>query len=829
MANASPQDTYYRPLIPLSIALMAGIAAGETLSGHGAGVAVAAVLCGIWIVVLIRKKPSSAVLPLLFFFATGYVAISPFSDPLFPPHHVIHHTDKGPVKLFGRVDGIPYLSSGRMKFPMSVKQIWFKGEKIHATGKVRVTVSEETAIRKGDHLEVTSKIRSIRNFNNPGRFDYVRFMRFQQIFGSAYIKADKVVIIPDTSSGGWRSKVDVLRAFIAARIDETDFFGKHTADRKTILKALLVGDKTDFTPELRDRFNRAGVAHLLAISGLHVGIVAGCAFMVFRWLFSFIPLFLRYGWSKKAAALATILPVVIYGLLAGMSPSTQRAVIMVCVFLLAFPIQREHDPLNTLAIAALVILAIFPHALFSVSFQLSFTAVLGILTGLLLVPEKNKDKEHPWQSVFIKIKGFIWITVFATISTLPLIMIYFNQVPFLGILSNLVVVPVIGFVAVPVGLTALLLLPVSINAAVFVLSVSGWFVDLGLYLVNFISALPFAAAKTITPSFFEAVLFYLFIGILINMNHFPHAKKAAALLLILALADTAYWANQRWFNTDLKVTAIDVGQGSAALIEMPGGFRALYDGGGFYDNTAFDVGKRVVAPFLWQKKIAVIDLMVLSHPNADHLNGLIYIARHFHVKSFWSGNEPAKTKGHHELIRACREKGIEMADFQTMDKRLKINGVDIKILYPPADFLDMKKTEPQRNSNNSSVVIKADYGTTGFLFTGDIMSFAEDELVQASGADIKSLVLFAPHHGSDRSSTPVFVKAVAPEVVIFSTGYLNRFHFPRPTVVNRYKKAGATLFDTSTHGAVCISSDGKSLEIKPYLGPTTCLTQYETH
>jgi competence protein ComEC len=451
----------------------------------------------------------------------------------------------------------------------------------------------------------------------------------------------------------------------------------------------------------RGWFNRAGVGHVLAISGLHIGIVATVAFFFFHKLLRRVRPLLWRAWTRKGAAILSLVPVCIYGLVSGMSPSTQRAVIMVGAFLMTFLFERERDTLNTLALAALIILICFPPALFSISFQLSFAAVLSILYGLSCTQKtasidaqnaksgiarsdvkisdqvqgqgagrSRKRSIHGYVSIYwrratqplglrwgfettfnqlrrklvgfflvslLAICGTLLVSLLAICGTLPLVMFYFNQISLIGLLANFVVVPLVGFVVIPCGLLTLFIYPVSSQIAYGCVKICLFVLDYVLLAINYFADLPFAAVKTITPSLFEMVCYYVLGWAVLNglntrkapagyrnlpnaradhvpARHWylkPHgrfglkrlfsrvasapklltagsaAKRGAIIGLVVVLAllvDAGYWFARRHLNGDLRVTYIDVGQGNSALLELPGGHTALIDGGGFSDN-----------------------------------------------------------------------------------------------------------------------------------------------------------------------------------------------------------------------------------------------------
>ena len=257
-----------------------------------------------------------------------------------------------------------------------------------------------------------------------------------------------------------------------------------------------------------------------------------------------------------------------------------------------------------------------------------------------------------------------------------------------------------------------------------------------------------------------------------------------------------------------------MGKGNSALLEMPGGINFLIDGGGFSDNSIFDVGARVIAPFLWRKKIKTVDTLILSHPDSDHLNGLLYIVENFHVQRVLTNNEAANIKSYQRFMEIIERENIHLPRFMDLPRMQTINGVQLHFLYPPEDFLQRKK-ERWRNPNNNSLVVKAVFGSKSILFPGDIQAMAERELVSMGKNTLQSTVLIAPHHGGRSSSTTEFLDTVKPELVIISSGWKTSYKFPHPSVLKRYKERGCRILRTDCNGAVMMVTDGRSLKIKP--------------
>jgi competence protein ComEC len=870
---------YARPVAALLISLMGGIVLGYQWPGCFIG-ALVIVLCSFALIGIqfIRHKTAGRI-PIIFYLALGYASIQPWVAPHFTANHIQNFSDETRWQITGVVDSHPVESSYFKKFVLRADTLSHGEATYRVTGRIQVTASGPGPIlARGDRVEFYSRLRQVRNFNNPGGFNYRRYMAFKGIWHTGYTRGSRLQVVHRESSRAATQHLNDARRAFAAFIESAD-----RGPSAAVLKTLILGDRTAISSEIRDRFNRAGVGHVLAISGLHIGIVAMVAFFLAYRLLSFVRPLLWRAWTRKAAAVVSLFPVCIYGLISGMSPSTQRAVIMVSAFLLTFLFEREGDTLNTLALAAFMILILFPPALFSISFQLSFMAVLSILYGLsclwpmpagdgqaVQIGFTGSDFKTAFHQLRRKLIGFFLVSLLAICGTLPFAMYYFNQISLIGLFANFAVVPVVGFIVLPAGLLALFIYPLSSLIAYGCIKICLWVLDYLLKIITHLADLPFAAVKTITPSLFEMLCYYVLGWVVLgwikyrrspdddqkissaqldhdagtsrasklsarwDRNRFGRwvaaahrwlmagfaSKRGAMIGLLVVVAfmtDAGYWFARRHLSDSLRVTCIDVGQGSSALLELPGGHTVLIDGGGFSDNNTFDMGARVIAPFLWRKKICTIDTLVLSHPNSDHLNGLIYIAGHFNVKTIWTNNEARDTVGYRRLQNIIAQKQIERPNFQDISRHQRINGVEFYFLYPPADFMARKADQKWRTANNNSLVVKVSYGRISFLFPGDIAAEAEKELVGLAGADLACDVLLVPHHGSRSSSSPPFLSKVQPDVAVISAGWKNRFRLPHAKVLNAYENIGCRLFRTDRNGAIVFETDGNHLSVEPFL------------
>jgi len=510
-------------------------------------------------------------------------------------------------------------------------------------------------------------------------------------------------------------------------------------------------------------------------------------------------------------------PVIGYGLAAGMSPSTQRAVVMVLVFFFGTLVHRAQEPINTLAFAALLLLVIDPGALFSISFQLSFSAVAVILYGLHRLYGGSLSPQGHSRRILKKLLLMITVSFLATVGTLPLTLFYFNRVSTVGTLSNLLVVPLIGTGVLPMGLLGLCLIPLSESGAAALLNVSETLLSLVIQAIRYVGDRSFVAVDVFTPTIFEILIYYAVLWALVNLRCSEFARALLLVGLFAGGADACYWVQQRLWHRDFRVTVIDVGQGSASLLEFPKGRCMLIDGGGFSDNSVFDVGRYVVGPLLRKKRIRTVDIVVLSHPNSDHMNGLLFILDHFHVGEVWTNGQRASTPSYQHFTEIIEARGIPSPLFDDIARHSNMEGVLVDILHPAKGFLTHPVRRSRRNTNNNSIVIKASFGSTVFLFPGDIMAAAERELVARHGSDLRSTFVAAPHHGSRTSSTDRLLEALKPEWVIVSSGRKGSRLFPHPTVAERYRRHGIRLLRTDTHGAVSVRIKLQGYTVRTFL------------
>jgi competence protein ComEC len=749
---------------------------------------------------------------LTFFIAN--TALRHVLKPSFSPDHVHQLALPQEVTIEGWLYREPDRFPHRGRLYIETLHVWKNGSAYPAQGKILVSVRSLTGPwQYGDLLRVTVRLRTPRNFHTPGSFDYEGHLARQDIYVTAFLWEDKEI-----ERVGWHGnllgkQVEHLRRTIGS------FFSAHLDEQTAaVLRALIVGDEAHLTKDVRTLFSRAGVAHVLSISGLHISLVAAASYGAWWWLLGRSHYLLLRFVMPKIAALLTIPPVLFYAGLAGSNVATWRSVVMVLVYLLAILLDRQEEVYRSLAFAALLISLLWPGAVLDISFQLSFLSVLSLLLGMqrfsVWWETKKVQRLTPfplWQErIGYWLAAYFVVSLSAMLGSAPLTAFHFNQVSVVGVLANLLIVPLLGSAAVILGLSAAGLFLLSPTFAIPVLVCAGVATQGGAWLTQMIGGWSFSAFSVVTPTLLELLLLYssLFCGFFsIAWMELRTASLMRALFFVSLLAlltDCLFWIHSRYFHQDLRVTFLDVGQGDATVVELPGSQVMVIDGGGFASEE-FDAGEAILAPFLWSRKIARVDILVMSHPQLDHYGGLAFVAEQFAPRELWFNGERASITRFARLWTALEHAGAALRVFCRDTSRIDLVRVQVEVLHPPCQHTGL-------DTNNASLVLRLSHSEIDFLFTGDLEA-AGEQGVLAHRSEVASEILKAPHHGSRTSSTLAFVNEVNPQVVVASLGDHNRFGFPAAEVVQRYKQKGSRFFRTDQDGAVTIISDGHSYKI----------------
>jgi competence protein ComEC len=580
-----------------------------------------------------------------------------------------------------------------------------------------------------------------------------------------------------------------------------------------LLRALVLGERLAVEADTEAGFRAAGALHVLSVSGLHLTAIAGFLFLVLRKLILFFPVLALRLRPELIAGLVCLPAMGFYTLLTGEAVATVRAALMGGLALAAVLMRRPPSVANAIACAAALLLLSSPLLLLDVSFQLSFAGVISLAVSA--AARRRDGGEETSRGGAAKagrwLARAVWASGAAMIVTVPLCAHHFAEIAPAALVGNLLLVPPLELGALPLGLLGSALGAGHPVLGLVPLRLAGWLSAFSLWLADGFRRLA-PVISVMSPNLMETLLFLagaLLLVIAAGRPPRPRLLLGAGLAFVVGAGAMGIRVLARRLDPNMRITFLDVGQGDAALVEAPGGFVMLVDAGGGVYPGSFDPGARVVGPVLRRKGIERIDLVVLSHPHPDHMNGLFHVFEHFQVGTLWTPGEAGGNPEYDRLIALARARGVEVAE-----PRSFVRGpLEVQARGPMLGA--SVRAPPGLGVNDASLVVRLGFAGRWFLFPGDIENQGEMELVAASEVDpLQSDVLKVPHHGSRTSSGAPLLDAVAPGIAVVSLGRRNRFGFPRAEVLARYASRGIKVLRTDLHGAVTLEVEkGGALQI----------------
>jgi competence protein ComEC len=707
-------------------------------------------------------------------------------------------------------------------------------------------------LRYGQIVELEARLRRIRNFQNPGAFDYEGFSARSQVYWTASTSAGSVVTVrPGRCGSRFQAAVFALRV---AALDRIDRLYPNNPYATAMMEATLIGESTRMERIWTDRFRRTGTYHMLVIDGLHITVLA-----------AFLLLLLRLCFLPEMTALAiTASGAWLYALVSGLNAPAIRAAGGFTLYVAARYFYRRGRLMNLLAAIAIVYLIWDPSQLFEAGFQLSFLAVAAI--GLLATPlleatslpyaraltginEPSRDPRLPprtaqfrlelrllaetlsyyvpisqaWAARALALAARIAIFAYdlALISTaiqiglaLPMA-IYFHRISLTGLSANILVVPLLALV-VPLGFLAVFTMW-RVPAII-----AGWLLHAGEVVAGWHTHLE-PDRRVLAPPLWLGVLFCATLLLLAFALRGLTKKKprsrpcsAAALTAVLALFALIFWHPfpPSVHPGELELTAIDVGQGDSLLICFPDSKLMLIDGGGVLAfgrraaTTRIDIGEDVVSPYLWSRSIRKIDVVALTHAHDDHAGGLPAIIENFHPSELWTGAmaPSAAWSAVHQKARAENVKILALPAGRSFD----FGGARIEVISPPAGYLP-----GDGPTNDDSLALRVTYGQRSLLLTGDMEKPMERSAL-AGAEPLRADILKVGHHGSNTSSIDPFLDAVSPRFAVISDGFENTFRHPHPKVLERLAAHHATVLRTDQDGLITFRTDGRRISVETF-------------
>ena len=683
------------------------------------------------------------------------------------------------LRVEGRIADLPVASERGLRFAFDIERAWQGDKLVDVPRTAQLSIYGATpTLHVGDTWAFTVRLKRPHGFQNPGGFDYEAHLFQLRVRATGYVREHEPnrLIAPlgtyaDGALLGYR--LNRVRQALSGRIQSLLPDNKYAP----MITAFANGDDDAIPDDQWQVLTRTGTGHLIAISGMNIGLVAGLVFFLVRWLWSLPALTVLWVPAPLIAAGAALLAALGYAALAGFAIPTQRALVMLAVALGGVFLRRRIAPSVLLAVALFAVLLVDPLALISPGFWLSFAAVAVILYTLTGADAKD------WKERLIAWGRLQWAIA---AGLLPLLLFLFQQVSLSGPFANLVAIPVVELVVIPATL----------------LGVAGSFM-----LPDSLAAWPFLLAAKAMAMLWPALELLARVEGSQWIQHSPPlwtlgAALVGVLLLLAPRGVPARWLGLVWLlpmflvrpalpeSGAARVTLLDVGQGLAVVVQTAG-HTLVYDTGARL-SARFDAGRAVVVPFLRQAGVARVDTLIVSHGDNDHIGGSASLLAAMPVT---------------RVLSSVPERLVN-AEGCLNGQTWEWDNVRFAILHPEPDG--------SLAGNNRSCVLRVESRFGTVLLPGDIAAKAERNLLLRAEKQLRADILVVPHHGSKTSSTENFLDTVHPRVALLPVGYRNRYHHPHPLVVARYRERNIALEDSASAGAITVELGQQGLQLKRY-------------
>lgn len=716
------------------------------------------------------KKESATVtkaISLIIFFIIGAFRFYA-ADNL--PANDISNFEGQTLKIFGTVRDEPQIKNlpnglTQQRFIVEVEKVSNKT----ASGAIIVTAYDEVkTARIGDKISAEGKIKFITNYKNPGQIDSATRLKSDGITARMSVGKSGVEIV-QIEGTLWTK---FLRIVAAIREHYKESMSKvMSSEDAAAIFAMLFGGYAGLNPDLVNEFATTGIVHILSVSGSHMSLLAAAT--------AALCLILKI--PRTPTLIIGIGVIFIYMILSGMLPQVIRSAIMGILVFIGTAMQYENISARFLTLTALAMLINQPLLIFDISFQLSFSST----AGLIYLAQDLRLKMWKWPQWF---KMPAAMTISAQIASLPVVIWYFNQISLSSVLANVFVMPLLEIVIVGGLLGGLIALVIPFAGKIFFIGESLIF-GAGAELNKLFANLPFSAVQVPTLGIAAGAIYYLALIF----------RRTEILFLLIILLSFNFFKG----GGNVEVSFVDVGQGDCCVVLTPNRKCLIFDTGGVREKT-FDVGGRVVIPYLKHENIFSVDIIFLTHVHDDHSGGAGTIIKKMPVREIITANE---NKSEYAAVFGISEQKLKNLRAGQAGETFNIDGVTIEILYAPK----------VGTGNEISNVYRVSYGAISFLITGDLVKENESDMLREN-INVSATVLKVGHHGSKTSSSEEFLRAVNPKVAVICVGYGNNFGHPRTEVLKNLEKIHAKIYRTDLDGLIKFTTDGKKLEVKTFNG-----------
>ncbi len=783
-----------------------------------------AFVCLCFLALVIFRKQSNSVLikqyilivPFISMFLMGFIYSSCYAEQQLSLRLSENLVGQN-IVVSGVVSSIPTTSGKAQRFEFIVETHRILGsEKITLpvdkfAKKIRLSWYYGRPVNVGEKWQLEVRLKPPHGFMNPGGFDYEAWLFQQGIDATGYVRKSGFNKREQKAS----ASINFLRQSLSEKIDAlASRLSADSGNSFSLVKALAIGDKSSITNQQWQVLANTGTSHLMAISGLHIGLASLFVYVLVRRI---VPVcVMKRVPAQHIALLVGMFSALSYALLAGLSIPTQRAIIMLFVLSLMLLIRRNHRPIDALGFALILVLLIDPLAVLSAGFWFSFSAVAVIFISISAAQKQFDMNASFWQKLIVVLKQWVRLQLLISLFLLPLSLFMFQQVSLVSPLVNLLLIPYVSFLVVPLVLLAIIFSFIMPYFSDVLFTLAAMLLDFVWSALSFISAQPYALwvrgdieiVELLATTMAMLLLFYARKIVVCLWDNDSNEKlqytgwllRLLACLLFVPLLMTN---KPKLNNGEYQLTVLDVGQGSAAVIQTRNHVVVFDAGAKFSDRL--NAGSGVVIPYLRSQGIENLDALIISHGDADHIGGAQVILNAYpeamligqNIEKLQSGSKRIKSK------KWC-EAGMKW----------QWDGVDFSFLSPEKTFVVLPRSKKR---NNISCVLQIISKSGKTLLTGDIETAAEKRLLKKYGEQLASDVLVVPHHGSKTSSSLDFIRRVNPRISLISVGYKNRYHLPSSKIIERYHSLYYEVLQTSRGGGITLKFSVKNgISIEKY-------------